>query len=269
MMKVVILCGGKGTRLREETEFRPKPLVEIGRKPILWHIMKIYAHFGFTEFVLCLGYRGNMIKDYFLNYTAQVSDFTIDLGNLAGSPYYHNNHEERNFKISFVETGTETLTGGRLKRVEPYIVDKTFMMTYGDGLANINIRRLVDFHTSHGKVATVTAVRPFSRFGGLELDATGLVRSFREKPQIEEWISGGFFVFDRRIFDYLNFDGALEEAPLARLAEEHQLMAYTHTDFWYAMDTYREYQHLNELWESRKAAWNVWETRAVTASVGT
>ncbi|MBI3669425.1 MAG: glucose-1-phosphate cytidylyltransferase [Acidobacteria bacterium] len=268
-MKVVILCGGKGTRLREETEFRPKPLVEIGGKPILWHIMKIYAHFGFTEFVLCLGYRGYMIKEYFLNYTAQVNDFTIDLGDSGSSLQYHNDHEERNFKVSLVETGIETLTGGRLKRVEPYIEGKTFMLTYGDGLGDIDIHRLVEFHASHGKVATVTAVRPFSRFGGLELGDGGLVRRFREKPQIEEWISGGFFVFDRRVFEYLNLDGTLEQAPLARLAEDHQLMAYTHTGFWYAMDTYREYQYLNELWESRKVPWKVWETKAVTASVGT
>jgi len=267
-MKVVILCGGKGTRLREETEFRPKPMVEIGGRPILWHIMKLYAHYGFTDFVLCLGYRGSMIKQYFLNYESMVNDFSITVGKHEGQVQYHNAHEERSFTVTLVETGLETLTGGRLKRVEPFIPDGTFLMTYGDGLADINISKLVDFHFSHGKVATVTAIRPTSRFGKLEIDPSGLVRQFSEKPLVDEWINGGFFVFNRGVFNYLGYDGALEERPLERLAEEGQLMAYNHDGFWYAMDTYREYLYLNELWNKQQAKWRIWEQEKSTGTSG-
>lgn len=263
-MKVVILCGGLGTRLREETEYRPKPMVDIGGKPILWHIMKIYAHYGFTDFVLCLGYRGSMIKQYFLDYESMVNDFSITLGEREGHIQYHNAHEEKSFTVTLVETGHETLTGGRLKKAQQYIADQTFMMTYGDGLADINVRRLVDFHFSHGKIATVTAVRPTSRFGKLEIDDDGTVRQFAEKPLADEWISGGFFVFNRKVFDYLDYDGALEQEPLRNLACDGQLKAFQHTGFWYAMDTYREYLYLNELWNKQQAEWRVWDQERST-----
>jgi glucose-1-phosphate cytidylyltransferase len=257
-MKTVILCGGLGTRLREETEYRPKPMVEIGGKPILWHIMKTYAHFGFTEFVLCLGYRGNMIKEYFLNYRPMVSDFSIILGSRGEQLRYHSDHEERDFSVTMVDTGLETLTGGRLKRVEPYVDGETFMATYGDGLADIDIARLLQFHRSHGKTATVTAIRPTSRFGGLEIGPDHQVLSFKEKPRSEEWISGGFFVFERRMFECLDENCTLEQEPLSELAQRGELMAYPHDGFWHAMDTYREYKYLNELWDQRQAPWKVW-----------
>ncbi|MGZ6322160.1 MAG: sugar phosphate nucleotidyltransferase, partial [Ktedonobacterales bacterium] len=190
-MKVVILCGGKGTRLREETEFRPKPMVEIGGRPILWHIMKLYAHYGFNDFVLCLGYKGNMIKEYFLNYDAMLRDFTVSIGERGRQNISFHDHEDTgNFVVTLADTGEETMTGGRLKRVERYVDDDTFLVTYGDGLADVNIADLVAFHHSHGKLATVTAVRPTSRFGLLELDEHGHVAQFREKPQMDEWING-------------------------------------------------------------------------------
>jgi glucose-1-phosphate cytidylyltransferase len=267
-MKVVILCGGLGTRLREETEYRPKPMVEIGGKPILWHIMKIYAHYGFTDFVLCLGYRGSMIKQYFLNYESMVNDFSIILGRHEGQIQYHNAHEEKSFAVTLAETGLETLTGGRLKRIQQYITDDTFMMTYGDGLANINIPRLLEFHFSHGKVATITAVRSASRFGKLEIDGEGTVRQFSEKPLVDDWINGGFFVFNRGVFDYLGYDGALEQEPLRNLSRDGQLMAFRHTGFWYAMDTYREYLYLNELWNKQEAEWRMWDQEKSTGASG-
>jgi glucose-1-phosphate cytidylyltransferase len=258
-VKVVILCGGIGTRLREETEFRPKSLVEIGGRPILWHIMKIFARHDFREFVLCLGYRGNMIKEYFLNYEAMNNDFTICLGRQHRLSY-HDAHREQDFHVTLAETGLETATGGRVKRIEKYLGDDTFMVTYGDGVANIDIRALVDFHHSHGRPATVTVVRPYSRFGTLDIGSRGEVRNFAEKPQLLEWASAGFFVFDRRVFDLLNGDDCvLEREPLERLAQEGQLMAYRHEGFFFAMDTYREYMYLNELWTGGKAPWKVWE----------
>jgi len=263
-MKVVILCGGIGTRLREETEYRPKPMVDIGGKPILWHIMKIYAHYGYSDFVLCLGYRGSMIKEYFLNYESMVSDFSITLGKHEGQIQYHNAHEEKSFSVTLVETGLETLTGGRLKRVEKYIPDDAFMMTYGDGLADINLRKLVDFHFSHGKIATITAVHPTSRFGKMDIDGNGTVRQFSEKPLTEDWINGGFFVFNRKVFEYLEGDGAFEQEPLRNLTRDGQLKAFLHTGFWYAMDTYREYLYLNELWNKQHAEWRIWDQEMKT-----
>ncbi len=256
--KVVILCGGLGMRLREETEYRPKPLVEVGGKPLLWHIMKTYAHYGFKDFILCLGYRGNMIKDYFLNYESMVNDFTVVLGNGRTAIQYHNEHDEKDFVVSLLDTGLETLTGGRIKRIEPYIEGDTFLMTYGDGLSDLNVLDLVNFHHSQGKVATVTAIQPTSRFGVLDLREDGTVAGFCEKPQDTQWISGGFFVFHRKVFDYLEDDGPLEKAPLGKLARDGQLVAYPHTGFWYAMDTYRDFLYLNELWNQGKAPWCVW-----------
>jgi glucose-1-phosphate cytidylyltransferase len=257
-MKTIILCGGQGTRLREETEYRPKPLVDIGGHPILWHIMKLYAYHGFHDFVLCLGYRGNMIKEYFLNYEAMNNDFTICLGQRS-SLRYHTAHEEQDFHVTLADTGIDSMTGARVKRAERYIDDDVFMVTYGDGLSDLNIGELVRHHQQHGRMATVTTVRPFSRFGVLELAEDGKVESFSEKPQINGWANAGYYVFDRRVLDYLSAepDCILEREPMERLAGAGELMAYRHGGFFYAMDTYREYLHLNELWNSHQAPWAI------------
>jgi glucose-1-phosphate cytidylyltransferase len=257
--QVVILCGGMGTRLREETEFRPKPLVEIGGKPILWHIMKIYSHFGFNDFVLCLGYKGHMIKEYFLNYRMMNSDFTLRL-NSPDHPEFHSVNAHEPWSITFADTGAETMTGARVKRIEPFITGDDFMLTYGDGVADIDIGRLLEFHRGHGKIATVTGVRTQSRYGELSVQ-DGQVKRFSEKPQSEEGlISGGFFAFRRQIFDYLPDDDgcALERGPLESLAQQGQLMSYTHTGYWHCMDTYRDFIALNELWR-QDAPWKVWK----------
>ncbi|MBI4548199.1 MAG: glucose-1-phosphate cytidylyltransferase [Ignavibacteriae bacterium] len=256
-MKVVILCGGLGTRLREETEFRPKAMVEIGGRPILWHIMKHYAHYGYTEFVLCLGYKGDVIRDYFYNYEIRNRDFTITLG--TREIEIHNNHTESNWKITLAETGEHTLTGGRLKRIAHYINSARFMVTYGDGVANIDIRCLRAFHEEKGMLGTITAVRPSSRFGELSID-DGIVGAFREKPQVAEgWINGGFFVFQREVLDMINGDDeSLEQGLLATLTSSRQLAVYQHYGFWQCMDTYRERELLNELWQGNKPPWAVW-----------
>jgi glucose-1-phosphate cytidylyltransferase len=257
-MKVVVLCGGLGTRLREETEFRPKPMVEIGGRPILWHILKLYAGAGYREFVLCLGYRGSMIKEYFLNYEAMNNDFTICLGRNSRVEYM-NNHSEQDFQVTLAETGLGTMTGGRLKRVEKYIDADTFMLTYGDGLSDVNVNDLVDFHRRHGKLATVTAVLPSTRFGIVDTSQDGRVLKFVEKPKSENRASAGFFVFQREIFKYLGGDDCiLEREPLERLAADQQLMAYQHNGFFQAMDTYREYEYLNDLWSRNEAPWKIW-----------
>jgi glucose-1-phosphate cytidylyltransferase len=255
VMKTVILCGGLGTRLREETEYRPKPMVEVGGRPILWHIMKSYGRHGFREFVLCLGYRGNMIKEYFLNYEAMNNDFTVCLGSLH-SIHFHGAHEEQDFRVTLADTGLNTMTGGRLKRAEKYLTEDDFLLTYGDGLSDVNIRELVSFHRSHGKMATITTVRPTSRYGILELDDQANVERFCEKPRLDGWINAGFCVFSRRIFSYLDGDSCiLEQEPLERLAREGQLVAFRHDGFFHAMDTYREYLYLNELWSNGNAPW--------------
>jgi glucose-1-phosphate cytidylyltransferase len=257
-VKIVVLCGGLGTRLREETEFRPKPMVEIGGRPILWHIMKLYAHHGFQDFVLCLGYRGNMIKEYFLNYEAMNNDFTICLGNQSQIQYC-GAHSEQGFQVTLADTGLDSMTGGRIRRAQKYLGGETFMVTYGDGLADLDIGRLLEYHRSHGKLATVTTVRPISRFGSVSVDDAGAVKQFMEKPRSEGWISSGFFVFEPGILDYLSGDNCvLEREPLENLAADGQLKAYRHHGFFYAMDTYREYQYLNELWSSGRAPWKVW-----------
>lgn len=258
-MKVVILCGGQGTRLREETEFRPKPLVEIGGRPILWHIMKLYGYHEFREFVLCLGYRGNMIKEYFLNYEVMNNDFTMDLGSRSEISY-HGFHDEQGYEVTLADTGIECMTGARIKRVQKHVDGDTFLVTYGDGVSDVNIRALVAFHMDHGRLATVTTVRPTSRFGVLELDPSGVVVNFNEKPQLDGWVNVGFFVFQRRVFDYLSKDPAcvLEREPLQQLAKEGQLVAYRHEGFFYAMDTYREFKLLNDLWDTGKPPWKVW-----------
>jgi glucose-1-phosphate cytidylyltransferase len=257
-MKVVLLCGGLGTRLREETEFRPKPMVDIGGRPILWHIMKLYAHHGFKDFIVCLGYRGNLIKEYFLNYEAMNNDFTVHLGR-QNQVTYHGAHTEQDFQVTLVDSGLETMTGGRVKRIEKYIDEDSFMVTYGDGVADLDIRALLAFHKSHGKLATVTTVRSVSRFGVLAVDDDGKVLDFAEKPQLENWASAGFFVFRRPVLDYLTGDSCvLERQPLERLTSEGQLMAFRHEGFFYAMDTYREYEQLNSLWSTGQAPWKVW-----------
>jgi glucose-1-phosphate cytidylyltransferase len=259
-VKVVILCGGLGTRLKEETEYRPKPLVEVGGRPILWHIMKVFAHYGLSEFVLCLGYRGNMIKEYFLNYEAMNSNFTITPGKQSHVPY-HGAHKEQNFNVTLVDTGLETMTGGRVKRIAQFIDGDDFIVTYGDGVANIDIGALVTFHKKHGRIATVTAVKPRSRFGVLEIDSSGSVQRFLEKPCLDGWVSAGFFVFNRRVLDYIDGDECiLEREPIMRLTREDELRAYRHDSFFFAMDTYRDYKQLVEIWDSGKAPWKVWDT---------
>ena len=259
-MKVVILCGGQGTRLREETEFRPKPLVEIGGRPILWHIMKLYAHWGFREFVMCLGYRGYMIKEHFLNYEAMNNDFTAALG--SPKIEYHGSHDEDGYLVTLADTGLESQTGARIKRIQKYIsnADDIFMVTYGDGVSDVNVRELLNFHRSHGKLATVTTVRPTSRFGVLNVDDAGRVNQFAEKPTLDGWVSAGFFVFNRGIFDYLSEDPScvLEREPMERLAHAGELIAYRHDGFFYAMDTYREFVYLNQHWTDGTAPWKVW-----------
>jgi glucose-1-phosphate cytidylyltransferase len=258
--KVVILCGGLGTRLKEETEVKPKPMVEIGNKPILWHVMKIYAHYGFKDFILCLGYKGEIIKEYFLNYDILNSDFTIKLGP-EKAVTIHNASEERDWSITLAETGNSALKGARLKRIEKYIKEDTFMVTYGDGVGNINIKKLLDFHNSHGKIATVTGVRPPSLFGELVVkDNRALL--FSEKPQTSAGlISGGFFVFNRKLLDYLTDDDNcdFEKGPLEQIAAEGELMVYTHDGSWACMDTYRDVEYLNKLWRNNQAFWKVWD----------
>jgi glucose-1-phosphate cytidylyltransferase len=257
-VKVVVLCGGTGTRLREETEFRPKPMVEVGGRPILWHIMKLYAHYGFSDFVLCLGYRGNVIKDYFLNYEAMNNDFSICLGEKS-QIQYHGLHTEQGFTVTLADTGLESMTGGRIQKIRKYVDGGTFMLTYGDGVSDVDIRRLLEFHKSHGKIATVTSVPPISRFGMIDLADQYRVRSFNEKPKTDAWINAGFFVLTPGVFDFLGGDDCIfEREPMERLAAAGQLMAYRHDGFFYAMDTFREYQHLNELWNRREAPWRVW-----------
>lgn len=261
-MKVVILCGGLGARLREETEFRPKPMVEIGGKPILWHIMKIYAHYGYNEFILCLGYKGEKIKEYFYNYEILNNDFTISMGRNKDIEI-HNNANGIDWKVTLVDTGDKTLKGARLKKVQQYIDGDQFMMTYGDGVANVNLHELLDFHKRNGVIGTVLGVRPPSRFGELMVEGDKVV-SFREKPQTTSgMINGGFFIFNRKIFDYLSEDDSfdLEYGALKRLAEEGEMSTFELDGEWECMDTYRDMQYLNKLWDESKAFWKVWEQK--------
>lgn len=258
--KVVILCGGRGSRLGEEPEYQPKPMVRIGGKPILWHIMKIYAHYGFKDFVLCLGYKGELIKEYFLNYDILNNDFTIKFGQ-EKTITMHNTLQESGWGITLADTGNNALKGARLKRIEKYIPDDVFMVTYGDGVADIDIKKLLDFHNRHGKIATVTGVRPPSLFGELQVkDNRALL--FSEKPQTSAGlISGGFFVFNRKLFDYLTDDDNcdFERGPLEKIASNGELMVYIHDGPWECMDTYRDVEYLNRLWQNNQAFWKVWE----------
>jgi glucose-1-phosphate cytidylyltransferase len=254
-MKVIILCGGRGMRLQEETEYRPKPLVPIGGRPILWHIMQLYARAGFREFILCLGYKGDMIKDYFLNYEAMSNDFTVRLG-CQGNISYNSRHSEQDFIVTLADTGLETMTGGRIKRVEKYVDGDTFMLTYGDGVADIDIKALLKYHHGHGRIATVTSVHPVSRYGVLEIGDGGKVLNFAEKPEMKDWMSAGFFVLNRRFFDYLGGkDCYIESETLQQLTSEGELMAYKHEGFFFSMDTYRDYVYLNDLWGKGQTPW--------------
>jgi glucose-1-phosphate cytidylyltransferase len=258
--KVVLLCGGQGTRMREETEYRPKPMVEVGGKPLLWHIMKIYAAHGIGDFVCCLGYRGSMIKQYFLDYHAMRSDVTVSLA--SGNVEYATRDVE-DWTVSLVDTGEKSMTGARVKRVEQFIGDDdVFMVTYGDGVGNIDITALLDFHRSHGKLATVTGVHPPSRFGDLILEGEE-VRSFAEKPAGEGLISGGFFVFDRAVLDRLSPDPScvLEQDPLESLAQAGELAVYRHDGFWQCADTVREVELLRSMWDRGEAPWRIWDDR--------
>lgn len=254
-MKVVILAGGLGTRISEETQVKPKPLIEIGDRPILHHIMDIYADHGFNEFVICLGYKGYMIKEYFANYHLHGRDVTFEVTDKPRTILH--NQTKQGFKVTLAETGRDTLTGGRIKRVRKYIGDEPFLLTYGDGLGNVDITALLEFHKSHGKQATVTAVQPAGRFGALKLDESQKVTGFQEKPDGDGgWINGGFFVLQPEVFDLIADDSTVwEQEPLQQLAVSNQLMAYKHTGFWQPMDTLRDKNYLEQLWQTGDIRW--------------
>ncbi len=255
-MKTIILCGGIGTRMKEETEFKPKPLVMVGGKPILWHIMKIYAHYGFNEFILALGYRGDMIKDYFLNQNVFTNDFT--LGTHDNEIKFHNN-ECDDFKITFAETGLESQTGERILRVGKYITEDEFMVTYGDGVSDIDIKKLVNFHREQKRIGTISGVHPHSKYGLVKIDEeTNSVINFEQKPQMFDYVSGGFMIFNKEVLEF--FDNGIMENGLVKLAEKKQLSVFKHEGFWKAMDTYREMEELNDLW-NKERTWAVWDKK--------
>lgn len=259
--RVVILCGGQGTRLKEETEFRPKPMVQVGERPLLWHIMKLYAHHGFTDFVLALGFKGDVIRDFFLNYRERTADVTLSFG-ADGRPdalVHHDPADIEGWRVTLAETGELTGTGGRIHRLRRYVGGRTFMMTYGDGVADIDLRELLAQHRASGRIATVTGLRPYSRFGVIERADDGGATGFREKPRLDDYISGGFFVLEPEVFDYLDADCTFEEAPLQRLAADGQLGVYTHDGFWTSVDTYREFLDINRRWADGDRPWAVWE----------
>ena len=253
----VILAGGLGTRLREETEFRPKPMVEIGERPILWHIMKYLSSFGIKDFIICLGYRGDVIRDYFLSYHTRNINLSLNLGH-DPKPNFLEQHEEDDWKVTLVETGKKNSTGSRLKQVKDFVGDRTFICTYGDGLSDINLHKLISFHRSHSGIATLSAVHPTSRFGVVDILENGRIKEFLEKPVVDDWINGGYFVLEPSVFNYFTDDGPFEETPLKSLARSQNLFAYRHEGFWQPMDTYREYLELNARWESNDAPWRRW-----------
>ncbi|MBP2636939.1 MAG: glucose-phosphate cytidylyltransferase [Firmicutes bacterium] len=257
-MKTVILAGGFGTRISEESHLKPKPMIEIGGRPILWHIMKIYSQYGFNDFIVCLGYKGYCIKEYFAHYFLHESDITFDF-RMSNQQYVHNHHAEP-WKVTLVDTGVNTLTGGRVKRIQNYIGNEAFMLTYGDGVANVDIGKLVEFHKAHGKLATLTSVQPSGRFGALELAEENDVKGFQEKPQGDGgWINGGFFVLKPEIFDYIEGDETIfEHGPMEKLVKNKQLVAYKHSGFWQPMDTMRDKDKLEELWNNDQAPWKLW-----------
>jgi glucose-1-phosphate cytidylyltransferase len=256
-MKVVILAGGFGTRFSEETDIKPKPMIDIGGRPILWHVMKIYSAFGFNEFIICLGYKGYVIKEYFQNYFLHQSDVTFDMKNNVLQ--YHSSKAEP-WQVTLIDTGANSMTGGRIKRIKSYVGNAPFMMTYGDGVGDVDIRKLVELHRSHGKLATVTAVQPTGRFGAMDLSDDTTVHSFEEKPRGDgAWINGGFFVLEQGIFDYIEGDSTMwERGPMEKLASDGQLSAYKHFGFWKPMDTLRDKIDLETMWNSQKAPWKIW-----------
>ena len=258
-MKVVLLAGGFGTRISEESHLKPKPMVEIGGKPIPWHIMKIYSHYGYNEFVICLGYKGYLIKEYFAHYFLHEADITFDFS-VSNQQVVHNHHAEP-WKVTLVDTGLNTMTGGRIKRVKEYIGNDPFIMTYGDGVSDVNINNLVEYHRNHGKLATVTSVQPSGRFGALDLTESDEVLGFQEKPKGDGgWINGGFFVLQPEVLDFIDNDNTtFEREPLEKLAMNTQLKAYKHAGFWQPMDTIRDKELLEKLWQQNQAPWKVWE----------
>lgn len=258
-MKTIILCGGEGTRLKEETEFKPKPMVYIGDKPLIWHIMKIYSYYGFNEFILALGYKGDYIKNYFLNQKALTTDFTLNTRNFKTKFYFEDRTQIDNFNITFVDTGLKTLPGERIMRCQKYIPkkDKYFMVTYGDGVSDIDIRELVRFHKRQKTIGTITGIHPRFKFGTLSVDTKSRVTFFSEKPVLHDFVNGGYMVFDKRYFKYQK-DNELEHEALKRLSKENQLSLYKHSGFWFAVDTHKEYEMLNKLWNSGRAQWKVW-----------
>lgn len=257
-MKVVILAGGLGTRISEESYLKPKPMIEIGGKPILWHIMKIYSYYGFNDFIICLGYKGYTIKEYFAHYFLHESDVTFDFRN-QNSQYIHK-HNAEPWQVTLVNTGNETMTGGRIKRIKQFVNDQTFMLTYGDGVANVDIKKSLDFHKKHGKKATMTTTQPLGRFGALDFVSDTEVSGFKEKPKGDGgWVNAGFFVLEPTIFDFIASDSiSWEREPLEALAKQRELFAYKHNGFWQPMDTLRDKNHLEELWNSGNAPWQLW-----------
>jgi glucose-1-phosphate cytidylyltransferase len=253
---VVILCGGMGTRLREETEFKPKPLVTIGEMPILWHIMKLYGHYGFRKFILCLGAKGNLIKKFFLDYPWMANDVTLRLR--GHRQVVHGARPPEDWEITFADTGPSTPTGGRVAQIRKYVKSDDFCVTYGDGLSNVDLDKLIAYHKAKKKIATLTAIHPMSPFGVIEADG-GLAKSFKEKPRLEGLINGGFFVFNKRIFDYLSDDSVMEEDPLRALAAKGQLAVHEHRDFWMCMDTFKDVERLNRMWADGMRPWVVWK----------
>ncbi len=258
-MKVVILAGGLGTRISEESHLRPKPMIEIGGKPILWHIMKNYSHYGYNDFVICCGYKGHYIKEYFLNYFLYNSDITVELKNNKVDVHFANTES---FTVTLVDTGIHTNTAGRIKKIEKYVSDETFMLTYGDGVSDVNIKKLVSFHKSHGKLATLTSIELPGRFGTIETDESFIVKNFKEKVNDKDiWINGGYFVLEPGIFRYCKGDMEniqWEKEPLEQIANDHQLVAYKHPGFWKCMDAMRDKIELEQLWESKQAKWKTW-----------
>ncbi|MFA5129325.1 MAG: glucose-1-phosphate cytidylyltransferase [Patescibacteria group bacterium] len=260
-MKVVILCGGKGTRLKEETEYKPKPLVTVGGMPLVWHIMKIYSHYGFRDFILCLGYKGDMIKDYFLHFEELTNDFTLQLRNNTSRIIHHDNDILEDWNITFVNTGMETQTGGRIARIKHLVdQDEDFFLTYGDGVCDVRIPDVYDLHKKTGAIVTVTGVQPATHYGILDVQ-DGMAKSFKEKPHIESIINGGFKVCNRNVFDYITEDKdcIFEQEPLQRLAREGKLAVHKHTGFWYAMDTSKQHEELNAIWNAGNPPWKVWD----------
>ncbi|WP_261302641.1 glucose-1-phosphate cytidylyltransferase [Paenibacillus andongensis] len=257
-MKVVILAGGYGTRISEESHLKPKPMIEIGQRPILWHIMKIYSSYGFNDFVICLGYKGYYIKEYFAHYFLHESDVTFDFRN--DNENITHNHSAEPWRVTLVNTGIDTMTGGRVKRIQPYIGYEPFMLTYGDGVSDVNIKELVEFHKLSGRMATVTSIQPDGRFGALDISDLNEVRGFQEKPRGDgSWINAGFFVCQPEVFDYINDDSTIfEKEPLENLAKQGELSAYKHNGFWQPMDTLRDKNHLEDLWARNKAPWKTW-----------